>query len=841
MHNIFVVELKKIVFLAFVLVLLSTAVVTEFTIPVISYPIEIDVLMEVDLPVHNIDSGKNFSTIHEAINDNSTLSGHTIFVDGGTYYEHVVVNKSISLIGENKETTIIDGNSTGTVVYITANNINISGFTIQNSHITPPDGAATPSGSSGIYVDVSIGNNISQNIITKNTFGIFLSGSGNNILSDNIASLNTWDGIHLDESWGNILADNSVSNNGYNGIRLSLSSNGNTLTGNNASSNSGTGIVLSFSTNNNILTGNNAFFNNGTGIRLILSSDNILTDNNVSNNKYGIQLSNSDNNVLTGNNASNNRYNFGVLGDSFSHFNNYVDTSNMVDGKPIYYLIDVANAVYDAQTNAGTIYLINSDNITITDLIFTKNRNGVFFFNTRNSKIENVTASNNVFGIRLDYSDKNTLTSNNASNNVYGIWLSQSGNNTLTFNTVRSNDDAGLRLWVYSSNNTISHNNFLSNNEQVLTHQSTNLWDNGVEGNYWSDYEDRYPDATEIDGSGIWDTPYVIDEDNQDNYPLLHRYGSIRNLDTNLTYLTIQSAIDASETLDGQTIRVDAGTYYEHVTINKSISLIGENRSTTIIDGNETGTIVTITTGNVSISGFTIQHGGFDQSSIYISSSSDVTINDNAISNNFEGIRLNSSNGNDIADNLISPYAGVGIFLEHSNGNVIRGNIINPEIGLDQIGILLTHSTENSIINNTILNNLYDGIKLIWDANANVISGNNIKDNGYGVLMVHSGNNTLYHNNFINNGVSCDDANTWDNGYPSGGNYWSDYEERYPNATEIDDSGLWDTPYFIDESNQDNYPIIPEFSTWTSMLLVFTLLTVVIAIYKRRLLKTSIH
>ena len=292
---------------------------------------------------------------------------------------------------------------------------------------------------------------------------------------------------------------------------------------------------------------------------------------------------------------------------------------------------------------------------------------------------------------------------------------------------------------------------------------------------------------------------------------------------------------------EGDTIFVKKGTYYEHVTINKSISLIGENRSTTIIDGNETGTIVTITRGNVSISGFTIQNGGFDQSSIYISSSSDVTINDNAISNNFEGIHLNSSNGNDIADNLISPYAAVGIFLNYSNGNVIRGNIINPEIGLDQIGILLTHSTENSIINNTILNNLYDGIKLIWDANANVISGNNIKDNGYGVLMVHSGNNTLYHNNFINNGVSCDDANTWDNGYPSGGNYWSDYEERYPNATEIDDSGLWDTPYFIDESNQDNYPIIPEFSTWTSMLLVFTLLTVVIAIYKRRLLKTSIH
>jgi len=296
-------------------------------------------------------------------------------------------------------------------------------------------------------------------------------------------------------------------------------------------------------------------------------------------------------------------------------------------------------------------------------------------------------------------------------------------------------------------------------------------------------------------------------------------------------YPTISSAI--GNATDGDTIFVKKGTYYEHVTINKSISLIGENRSTTIIDGNETGTIVTITTGNVSISRFTIQRGGFDQSCIYLSSSSGVTINDNAISNNFEGIHLNSSNGNDIADNLISPYAAVGIFLEYSNGNVIRGNIINPEIGLDQIGILLTYSTENSIINNTILNNVYDGIKLIWDANANVISGNNIKDNGKGVFIVHSGNNTFYHNNFINNGVSCDDANTWDNGYSSGGNYWSDYEERYPNATEIDDSGIWNTPYVIDENNQDNYPIVPEFPSFL-ILPLFMIATLLAGIIYRR-------
>jgi len=87
--------------------------------------------------------------------------------------------------------------------------------------------------------------------------------------------------------------------------------------------------------------------------------------------------------------------------------------------------------------------------------------------------------------------------------------------------------------------------------------------------------------------------------------------------------------------------------------------------------------------------------------------------------------------------------------------------------------------------------------------------------------------------------VTAGYTNIWDDGVE--GNYWSDYEEKYPNATEIDGSGIWDTPYVMDENNQDNYPIVPEFPTWTSMLLILIVLSVAIAIYKRRLLKTPIH
>jgi hypothetical protein len=104
------------------------------------------------------------------------------------------------------------------------------------------------------------------------------------------------------------------------------------------------------------------------------------------------------------------------------------------------------------------------------------------------------------------------------------------------------------------------------------------------------------------------------------------------------------------------------------------------------------------------------------------------------------------------------------------------------------------------------------------------------------------GNCSFFHNNFVDNTIQVyifnpnyGDiyGNIWDDGYPSGGNYWSDFLTRYPSALEIDASGLWDTPYVIDSNNTDQYPIkdpimIPEFpSVLVLPLLVMTTLLAV--------------
>jgi nitrous oxidase accessory protein NosD len=90
-----------------------------------------------------------------------------------------------------------------------------------------------------------------------------------------------------------------------------------------------------------------------------------------------------------------------------------------------------------------------------------------------------------------------------------------------------------------NANNTFYHNNFIDNTIQLddsyigpyptLTYSPIlsdpgNSWDNGSEGNYWSDYETKYPDATELDSSGIWNTPYSVIYLGMDNFPLVHPY-----------------------------------------------------------------------------------------------------------------------------------------------------------------------------------------------------------------------------------------------------------------------------------------------------------------------------
>jgi parallel beta-helix repeat protein len=244
----------------------------------------------------------------------------------------------------------------------------------------------------------------------------------------------------------------------------------------------------------------------------------------------------------------------------------------------------------------------------------------------------------------------------------------------------------------------------------------------------------------------------------------------------------------------------------------------------------------------ISENNMTGNHGGIE-----VFSALNNVISGNSIRNNRHGISLADSSGNIISGNdLTRNYYG-GIHLAFSSNNSISGNTIdrNSGYGFGTYGIRLYSSVNNSITGNNLTRNGWDGISLL-NSSHNTISGNTIEDSWYGISFEESSNNEIYHNSFVSNDYQVYDyswndpeimhsVNRWDDGFPSGGNYWSNYEEKYPNATEIDGSGIWDTPYYIDENNQDDYPIIPEFlvAMLLPLLTITTLLVVIISLGKK--------
>jgi parallel beta-helix repeat protein len=506
----------------------------------------------------------DYATIQEAVHN--SIDGDTVFVKSGTYNESVFIYKSISIVGEDEETTVIVGDYllNGTVVLVSHDHVNVTGFTIQSPNVTMSR--------RGIHLLDVYNCNISGNKIMYNHYGIWLYNASENTIVENTLRNNSY-GIQLEASMNNTLSRNLVEDNRA-------------------------GFVLTTSNGNRLFENyiiNNAMY----GIKLD-SDRNIVTDNIIRHHEFGVTV-NGENNVLRNNTMENNHYNFGVdqnLG--LTSPSNDVDISNTVNGKPIVYWVNQQDRVIPS--NAGYVALINCTRITAENLVISNNSQGILLGFTSNSSIAhntiikcfdsivlhessgNIVYENDVlenwYGIILGSSSNNTVYDNtmgksglfgldlrsSSNNSIFGnrisatsgslscgIKLTEAFNNVVSGNNIESNGYAGFLFdggtVGPSLNNTIfgnnvtkhdyciiirgnsSYNNFYSNNFLEYTKNALkeyteepfsgvgidNCFDNGVKGNYWGNYN-----GTDANFDGLGDTPYVINNYNQDNYPLMN-------------------------------------------------------------------------------------------------------------------------------------------------------------------------------------------------------------------------------------------------------------------------------------------------------------------------------
>ena len=197
--------------------------------------------------------------------------------------------------------------------------------------------------------------------------------------------------------------------------------------------------------------------------------------------------------------------------------------------------------------------------------------------------------------------------------------------------------------------------------------------------------------------------------------------------------------------------------------------------------------------------------------SLFLTCSSDNIISRNNVTDSgmheYGIYLLDFSSSNNVSENHITSRGLYSIWLAYSSSNNrISGNKIEES----HTGIELQSDSNNNSISRNEIANCAIGIHLIYVSN-NSISGNNIIDSLFGVVLSEysTTNNKVFHNNFMKNAVQARveglsiSGNVWDDGYPSGGNYWSDYT-----GSDANKDGIGDTPYVIDVNNQDRYPLM---------------------------------
>jgi parallel beta-helix repeat protein len=518
-------------------------------------------------PVIDITSGFGYDTIQEAISSYATNSGDTITVKPGTYKENLQITKSVTLISQNHD-AIIDGAKTGSAVTITHNNVTLTGFTVQNG------GNFTDGSGAGILLSNVHYCNLTDNVVTGGYGGILLQDSCFNVLSGNVMEDNKFNfGVYastVDDYVNDVASSNTVD-----GKPVYY------LVGEDKKVVPVDAGFVALVNCSEITVDGLQLRGNYEGLLVVGTQESTITNNSLTGNYEGILLDASEGNTLRGNSMTKNTYNLDVQNIE----PNDIDVTNTVEDKPVCFLVNQQNQTVPSNAgyvalfnctgitvqglelsgNGQGVLLYDSSNCTVVGNVFNNLKNAVelnqaacvtvngnSFASIHENSISllssnsNLISNNNVTesskAISLIASSNNNITRNIICSNSFGLWLKNNTVSNTTGNLIFENkiseNQNGIDIEIGAQNNMIYRNNFLNNTQQVygfgMTYSGSstsfvslgvvimnnyvpiNEWSLNGYGNYWSDYT-----GLDENDDGIGDTAYVININNNDDYPLM--------------------------------------------------------------------------------------------------------------------------------------------------------------------------------------------------------------------------------------------------------------------------------------------------------------------------------
>jgi parallel beta-helix repeat protein len=696
--------------------------------------------------------------------------------------------------------------------------------------------------------------------------GIELEGSSDNIISGNEVTSNN-QGIWIHSSSNNALVGNNVTANS-NGISLTASHN--TVSGNTIADNRGYGIQLVWSFNN---ISENVITNNDHGVQLDGSCRNTFRNNVFSTNTYSVYISG---HLLPDFLQDIDETN-SVEGKPIYYWVNRKDLTVPSDAGWVALVNCTGISVQDLNLTKkwqASVLLVSTSASTVTQNSIKNSDQGICLIGSVNNSVSgNIIVTNGGDGIAVkESSDDNLISENNLADNLQGIYLRESSNNTLRRNVMTGNEK---HLVVYCGDSVypLGLSRFIHDVDESNTVDGKPViyWVNEHDKTVPSDAGHvvlvnctniRIENLNIVEGSSVhlaWSTDSCITKNTVSGYGIL-LYHSSNNIvsennpcSINLYFSSNSSIHKNNATNNREGIRLSASSH-NSITENS----ITDNNNGIYLDYIQTIGGVSDPDPNATIYGYrnyesshNIISGNNITSSMLTGIDiyrycSNNTIEDNSITKNGDGVNVGGEN-NTVTGNSITDNSGRGIAVDSLNNTVSKNYLSNNGDGISlsdvsnitvsgnkisnsKTGINLVEASDNCLVGNTITNNTC-GINLTRQPEhgiamypytpgvrpgslRNNVSANLISDCTVGVQLDHSSDNTFVHNNFIDNptqviNLNSTFANSWDDG--TEGNYWSDY-----NGDDGDGDGIGDTPYVIDENNQDNYPLMNPLETLES-------------------------